>query len=200
MSDYSDFTPTSSKFGVPLGDDSGRGGLLSPKLAYRFRVRMVHFGPLTGGTEFTQQVMNCSMPSISYAPIKLDSYNSVAYVAGKHAWAPITITLRDDITNSIQTLVGYQEQKQLNNLEQTGFASGINYKFTTIIEKMDGSNDGVLQTYVLEGCWLTSSSESGLDFANSAVNTITLNIQYDNCTNVGMFPDAPEYVSGDVVF
>lgn len=199
MSDIS-YTSYANKFGIPTGDSTGRGDILSPKLAYRFRVIMIHFGPLTGGTEFTQQVMTCGLPNISYASIKLDSYNSVAYVAGKHTWAPITITLRDDITNSIQELVGYQMQKQLNQLEQTGFASGINYKFTTIIQKMDGSNDGVLQSYVLEGCWLTSVSESGLDYANSGVNSITLNIQYDACTNVDMYPDAPEYVEGDVVF
>ena len=193
------FTPTASKFGVPTGDNTGRGDLLAPKLAYRWRVRAVHFGPISGGTEFTQQVQTCGKPGISYAGITIHSYNSVAYMPGKHTWQPITIVLRDDITNAVQKLVGHQMQKQLNNLEQTGFAAGINYKFTLFIEDMDGSNDGVLQTAVLEGCYLTSVAYSGLDFSSSSVQTITLNVQYDNCTYIDMFPDNPDMISGDVV-
>ena len=120
-------------------------------------------------------------------------------MSSKHTWQTITSVHRDDITNTIQKIVDHQMQKQLNYQENTGDAAGINYQFTLVIENMDCYNDGVLQTAVLEGCYLTSVSYSGLDFSSSTVQTITLNVQYDNCTYIDMFPDNPDIISGDVV-
>ena len=37
---------TLSKFGVPIDGSTGRGGILQPKLKYRFRVRFTNFGNL----------------------------------------------------------------------------------------------------------------------------------------------------------
>jgi hypothetical protein len=53
---------------------------------------------------------------------------------------PITINLRDDVNNSVSKLVGEQVQKQFDFFEQASAASGIDYKFTTRIEMLDGGN------------------------------------------------------------
>jgi hypothetical protein len=58
-------TSTLSRFGVPLGSGSGRGGILQPKVKYKFRVRVINFGPLQGGLELTQQVMSVGRPKVS---------------------------------------------------------------------------------------------------------------------------------------
>ena len=69
--------------------------------------------------------MTVVKPKIDHEEVQLDSYNSRAWVQGKHTWNPTTIVFRDDVTNSISRLVGYQEQKQINHFEQTSPLAGI---------------------------------------------------------------------------
>jgi hypothetical protein len=176
---------TLTKFGVPLGGGEGRGGLLMPKLKYRFRVRFINFGPIAGGLELTQQVMSMGKPAISYEEVTLDSYNSKAYVHGKHSWDNVTCVLRDDITNTVSKLVGHQVQKQVNHFEQTAFAAGQNYKFTTLTEVMDGGNDVVLEQWQLEGCFLQNVQWGDMDYSQSEPQSISLTIRYDNATQSG---------------
>ena len=183
---------TLSKFGVPLGGGEGRGGILQPKQQQKFRVRFINFGPIAGGIEMTQQVMTVDKPKITHEVIELHSYNSRAYIEGKHNWEEITITLRDDITNSISKLIGNQEQKQMNHFEQTTPAAGINYKFTMFVEQMDGGNDVVFDQWVLEGCWLTNINYGENNYSSGDIITITLTVRYDNATlSDGLFPEAP---------
>ena len=189
---------TINNFGVPLGPGGveGRGGILQPKLKYRFRVRTVSFGP-TGPAEqlnLTQQVMNVTKPKISQEEVVIDSYNSKSWVAGKHTWEPINLVLRDDITNAVSRLVGHQLQKQLNHFEQTAPAAGINYKFAMFIETMDGGNDVVQEQWVLEGCWIQNADYDSLDYAaGSDVQMINLTIRFDSATqSEGLFPSDPD--------
>lgn len=188
---------TLSKFGVPLGGGDGRGGLLMPKLKYRFRVRFINFGPIAGGLELTQQVISFKRPSVTYDEVVLDSYNSRAYVHGKHSWETSTCSLRDDITNSISRLVGHQVQKQLNHFEQTAFAAGQNYKFNTIYETLDGGNDAVLEQWNLEGCMLTSVDYGDSGYADNDPMTIDLTIRFDNATQSGgLMTEIPQMIPG----
>ena len=188
---------TLSKFGVPLGGGQGRGGLLQLKYKYRFRVRVVNFGPIAGGLDFTQQVQQVSKPKISHEPVEVHSYNSTAWYAGKHKWESLNIVLKDDLTNNVSKLVGHQLQKQLNHFEQTGFAAGINYKFVTIIETMDGGNDTVVETWTVEGCFLENVEYAELDYQESGFQTITMTIRYDNATLAnGLMTAMPEMIPG----
>ncbi len=184
---------TLSKFGVPLGPDGteGRQGILQPKLKYRFRVRTVDFGPVGNQINLTQQVMNVTKPQITHETVTIDVYNSKAYVAGKHEWQPITMVVRDDITNAVSALVGYQQQKQMNHFEQTSPAAGVNYKFQMFVEVMDGGNTEVQEQWVLEGCWLTDVNYENLDYSASEVQQITMSVRYDNATLTQTFPQDP---------
>lgn len=189
---------TLSKFGVPLGGGSGRGGLLQLKYKYRFRIRVVNFGPIAGGLDFTQQVQSATKPKLAHEEVPVHSYNSTAYYAGKHTWEEIQIVLKDDLTNNVSKLVGHQLQKQLNHFEQTAFAAGINYKFVTIIETMDGGNDTVVETWTLEGCFLKNVEYAELDYAESGFQTITLSLRYDNATLAnGLMTALPEQIPGN---
>ncbi len=188
---------TLSKFGVPLGGGSGRGGILQPKYKYRFRVRVVNFGPIAGGIELTQQVQSVAKPTLGHESVAVHSYNSTGYYAGKHTWETISLVVKDDITNSVSRLVGHQLQKQLNHFEQTGFTSGVNYKFVMLIETMDGGNDGVLETWTLEGCFLENVDYSELAYDDSSFQTITMSIRYDNATLAdGLMTALPESIAG----
>jgi len=177
---------TLSKFTVPLANDqsSASQGLLMPKLQYRFRVVLENFGVSTPRSELTKQVIDVTRPNLTFDDITLDVYNSKVYLPGKHTWEAITINLRDDVNNSVSKLVGEQVQKQFDFFEQASAASGIDYKFTTRIEMLDGGNGatapGILETWELYGSYVQSVNYNSLAYATSEVATITLSIKYDN--------------------
>ena len=174
---------TLNNFGVPTdsGADAIGTGILQPKLNYRFRVVVAGFGGTgTSSQEFTRQVMNISRPKITHEPVPIDSYNSRMYVMGKHTWEPITVTLRDDIANNLTKLVGRQVQSQLDHKNQRGPSAGTNYKFSTLIEILDGNSGDATEQWQLEGCFVTNADYSQTDYAVSEPVTITLTLQYDN--------------------
>jgi hypothetical protein len=177
---------TLSKFTVPLANDqsSASQGLLMPKLQYRFRVILENFGVSTPRSELTKQVIDVTRPNLTFDDVTLDVYNSKVYLAGKHTWEAITLNLRDDVNNSVSKLVGEQVQKQFDFFEQASAASGIDYKFTTRIEMLDGGNGasipGILETWELYGSYVNSVNYNTLAYATSDPVTITLSIRYDN--------------------
>ena len=177
---------TLSKFTVPLANDqsSASQGLLMPKLQYRFRVVLENFGVSTPRSELTKQIIDVTRPNLSFDDVTLDVYNSRVYLPGKHTWEPISINLRDDVNNSVSKLVGEQVQKQFDFFEQASAASGIDYKFTTRIEMLDGGNGasapGILETWELYGSYIQSVNYNSLAYNTSDPVTITLSLKYDN--------------------
>jgi len=172
---------------VPLANDttSSSQGLLMPKLQYRFRVTLENFGVSTPTTELTKQVIDVGRPNVSFEQMTIDVYNSKVYLAGKHEWQPIELNLREDVNNNVQKLVGEQLQKQFDFYEQSSAASGLDYKFTTRIEILDGGNGAntptVLETFELYGCYCESVNYNQLAYSNSTDPvSVTLSIRYDN--------------------
>lgn len=171
---------------VPLASDqsSPTQGLLMPKLKYRFRVTFLNLGVSQPTTELTKQIMDCTRPSVSFEEIVLDIYNSKVKLAGKHSWEDLTINVRDDAGGQTTKLVGEQLQKQFDFMEQASASSGIDYKFTTIIEILDGGNGTstptVLETWEVYGCYLTTVNYNDLNYGESAPVTITMNVKFDN--------------------
>lgn len=178
---------TLSKFTVPLASDvsAPNQALLMPKLQYRFRVTFANFGITTPTTELTKQVIDVTRPNLTFDDITLDVYNSRIYLAGKHTWDPITLTLREDVGGFVQQLVGEQLQKQFDFYEQVSAASGIDYKFSLRIEILDGGNGvnipGVLETTEMYGCYVQNANYNQLSYATSDAVTLTLSIKFDNC-------------------
>ena len=177
---------TLSKLTVPLDSNASASnqGLLMPKLQYRFRVSLENFGVSSPSTDLTKQVMDVTRPNVTFEDMTVDIYNSKVFLAGKHTWDPITLNLREDVSNNVQKLVGEQLQKQFDFFEQSSAASGADYKFVTRIEILDGGNGantaGVLETFELYGCYLSSANYNSLNYATSEVATVTLTIRYDN--------------------
>ena len=171
---------------VPLASDQSNPnqGLLMPKLKYRFRAIFENFGVSTPRTELTKQVIDFQRPSVSFDEMVVDIYNSKLYLAGKHSWEAITVNLRDDASGQIARLVGEQLQKQMDFMEQASAASGIDYKFLTRCEILDGGNGTaqptVLETWELYGCYLTGVNYNDLNYSESAPVTISMTIRFDN--------------------
>lgn len=177
---------TLSRFTVPLASEQSAPNqtLLMPKLQYRFRVTLISFGITKPSSELTKQVMDVTRPNLTFEEMVLDVYNSRINLLGKHTWEPITLTIREDVTNQVQMLVGEQLQKQFDFYEQASAASGIDYKFQTIIEILDGGN-GVytpetLEQFELYGCYIQNANYNTLNYAESSPVSVTLSIRYDN--------------------
>lgn len=179
-----------SKFTVPLpsGQSATSQGLLMPKLKYRFRVSLENFGVSKPTTELTKQVMNITRPGVSFDNIELNVYNSKINYAGRYTWTDVTLVVRDDVTNEVSRLVGEQIQKQFDFFEQSSAASGIDYKFVTRIEMLDGGNGAnepkILETFELYGCYLQNSVYSNTDYSSSDPVDISLTIKYDNAIQI----------------
>ena len=171
---------------VPLASDqsSPTQGLLMPKLKYRFRVMFENFGVSTPRTELTKQVISFARPNLTFEEIALPIYNSTLKLAGRHAWADATCSIRDDASGAVSRLIGEQLQKQMDFLEMSSAASGIDYKFTTKVEILDGGNGAntpvVLETWELYGCYLKAANYGDLNYGTNEAATIEMTIAYDN--------------------
>jgi len=175
-----------TKFTVPVdGDQSAASqGLLMPKLKYRFRASFENFGVSTPRTELTKQVIDITRPSISFDEMEVPVYNSKIYLVGKHTWENVTVNLRDDVNGGVTKLVGEQVQKQFDFMEQSSASSGIDYKFITRFEILDGGNGAnapsVLETWELYGCFVQNINYGDLNYATAEPATVSMTIRFDN--------------------
>ena len=175
-----------TRFTVPLGGNQSATtqGLLMPKLKFRFRGLFENFGVSNPRTELTKQIMTFSRPQVTFDPIEVPVYNSKIYFAGRPTWTNTSVTFRDDAGGNVSRLIGEQLQKQYDFMEQASASSGIDYKFISRIELLDGANGTteptVLETWELYGCFLTEVNYNDLDYGSNDPVTITCAIRYDN--------------------
>jgi hypothetical protein len=180
--------PSSSlnKMTLPLASDQSAStqGLLMPKLRYRFRVMFENLGVSTPTTELTKQVVSFARPNLTFEAITLPIYNSTLKLAGRHSWADVAVEIRDDASGNVSKLIGEQVQKQMDFLEMSSAASGIDYKFLTKLEMLDGGNGAnepvVLESWELYGCYIVSADYGPMAYGTNEAVSITLNISYDN--------------------
>ena len=166
----------------PAGPGTNQG-LLMPKLKYRFRVTLLGFGT-QASTELTKQVIDVTRPKVSFEEIEVPVYNSKIYLSGKYTFETLTLNVRDDASGNVTKLVGQQIQKQFDFLEQASARSGIDYKFTTRVEVLDGGNGAlgpqVLETFECFGCFLQNTAYGDLNYGTNEVATIAMTIRFDN--------------------
>jgi len=176
---------TLSQVGIP-----GAGfGILHPKQKYRWQVTFSGLARLVAGAsarEITRQATNITRPTLTFDEVPIHRYNTVAYMAGKHSWSEMSLTLEDDITGLASYAVQGQleTQKRLIGADLPGqylnsAATASDYKFGTILEQLDG-NEGVVESWKLEGCFILSADWGDLDYSSSDAATITLSIRYDH--------------------
>jgi hypothetical protein len=179
-------TSSLSKFTVPLSTNQSATsqGLLMPKLKFRFRLTFENFGVSQPTTELTKQVIDFTRPKLSFEEMIIPIYNSKVYLAGKPTWETVVCTLRDDAGGEVTKRVGEQLQKQFDFMEQASASSGIDYKFLTRFEVLDGGNGvheaSVLETWELYGCYLSNTDYADANYATNEPMTVAMTIRYDN--------------------
>jgi hypothetical protein len=179
-----------SRMTVPLASDQSSNvqGLLMPKLKYRFRVYFENFGVNNTTTELTKQVMDFTRPNVTFENIDLPIYNSTIKLAGKYQWQDLTCQVRDDAGGNVSKLVGEQLQKQLDFMEMSSAAAGIDYKFLTRFQILDGGNGAnepvALETWEIYGCYLQSVNYNDMNYGTSEAATISMTIRFDNAAQL----------------
>ena len=189
-----------NNIGIPTTNAAGSTQvLLMPKLKYRFRVTLLGFG-VTAATELTKQVQDVTRPKVSFEEMTLDVYNSKVKLAGRHALEPVTLTLRDDASGQVQKMVGQQIQKQFDFMEQASARSGIDYKFTTRIEVLDGGNgtgaNFTLETFEMYGCFIQNADYGDANYSTNEHMTVALSIVYDNLSQFAAGATAVSPIGG----
>ena len=173
-----------NKFGVPLSGNTS--AVLMPKLAYRFRVTFTGLGGTGTDTKaLTREIISVGRPQLTHDEVIIDVYNSRIYLAGKHTWEPLQIVMRDDINSDVVTLLNNQVNNQINHFEQSAALAGSQYKFSTIIETLDGTSSAtsattVLDTWSLSGCFVQNMTWGESNYATSEPVQITMTVRYDN--------------------
>ena len=188
-----------NNFTVPTNGTATTQVLLMPKLKYRFRVTLLGFG-VAAATELTKQVQDVTRPKVSFEEMTLDVYNSKVKLAGKYTLENVTLTLRDDASGQVQKLVGQQIQKQYDFMEQASARSGIDYKFTTRIEVLDGGNGALvpttLETFELYGCFVQNADYGDANYSTNEHMTVALTIAYDNLSQFAAGTTAVSPIGG----
>jgi hypothetical protein len=177
--------------GLPGSDSSlGNQTLLMPKLKYRFRVQFQGIGTYGPGEtlEVTRQVMDFTRPQVQFENIDLPVYNSTVKIAGKYSWQDITCQVRDDAGGNISRVIGSQLQKQLDFAEMSSAASGINYKFQTTFQVLDGGNGTnvpiVLETWEMYGCYLQTVNYNDANYGTNEPMSVSMTIRFDNASQI----------------
>jgi hypothetical protein len=72
----------------------------------------------------------------------------------------------------------------LDFAEQSSAASGIDYKFTTVFEVLDGGNGTntpvALETWTILGCYLQGVNYNDANYGTNEPMTVSMIIRYDN--------------------
>jgi len=177
---------TLSQAGIPgVGN-----GILMPKLKNRWRVTFVGIGASAGGNsaDLSMQAVTITRPNLTFEQIKLDRYNSSAYIAGKHEWEPCNLVVQDDITGKASGILRNQLEAQQKLIGADGpwmatAATASAYKFGMKLEQLDG-NETVVEQWLLEGCFIAGSDFGDLDYSTAEAVTITLQVRFDHARQV----------------
>jgi hypothetical protein len=176
-------------------------GILHPKQKNRWRVTFANMGGGTDSQPVSMQATKITRPKVKFEKVTLHRYNSVSYIAAKHSWDPLELTLEDDVSSLAATVVQAQQQKQQWLIGAQGqwlaaAGEGSLYKFVTYLSQLDG-NDQVIENWVIEGCWLENTDYGELAYENGEAVTRALTVSFDHAYQVlGTYSDGPGVATG----
>lgn len=119
-------------------------------------------------------------PSISFEEIAVDWINHRRYVAGKHSFEQMSITLYDPIAPSGAQQVMEWIRTHFESVSgRSGYADF--YKRDIQLKMLDPVGT-VVELWDIKGAFIVSADfGSSLDFSSSELTEISLTIRYDNC-------------------
>lgn len=169
---------------VDIGIPGVGTGILHPKQKNRWRVTFANMGGGSNSQPVSMQATKINRPHIKFEKVQLHRYNSISYIAAKHSFEPISLTIQDDVTSFASQVIQNQLQQQqwLIGAEGQWMAAageGSIYKFVTYLDQLDG-NDQVIERWSIEGCWLEDVEYGELAYETGDPVEITITMSYDN--------------------
>ena len=188
---------TINDFGIP---NVQRGAILQPKAQNKFRVTFAGIGGLPSSRELSMQVVQAKRPSLHHEEIELRRYNSRAWVASQHNWDEMTMSVEDDVGSLASKIIQSQMQLQQHLIGVEGpwlatATEGSQYKFALTLDILDG-NEGVLETWVCEGCWIKSVDYGTLDYDQYDKLKLELTIRFDHAYQTFGSYSGPGFATG----
>jgi len=169
-----------SDIGIP---GLGGAGILQPKQKFKWRVTFANLGGGIDSQPVSVSAVTVTRPSISHEEVQLDRYNSKIWIAGKHSFEPIQLSILDSVDGRASQVIQAQIQTQQlligaqgQYLATAGEASS--YKFSMAIEMLDGA-DTPIERWSLSGAWIKEANFDDLDYSSSDVVKINLTIRFD---------------------
>ncbi len=160
-------------------------GILHPKHRNRWNIIFVGLGKNLGNPiDLSMQVKSVNLPALQFEEVRLDRYNSIAYVAGKHSFDPLNLSVEDDVTNKATLAIQSQIEAQQRLIGADGpwlntEATASTYKFKALLNSLDG-NETILETWVCQGCWISAANYGDLDYADGSQRVIQVTLRYDH--------------------
>lgn len=131
------------KYGVPLPSGINRA-MSQPKAKYKFRVVVERFGINSDDKDhMTMEVDEVSRPKVNFSPQTIWMFGRSTTYMGAESWEPITLTIRDSVSNGAAKAIARQVQKQRDfqrRLCEKSVQKYASYKFGMFIETLTGEN------------------------------------------------------------
>jgi hypothetical protein len=176
-------------------------GILHPKHKNRWRITFANMGGGYDSQPVSMQAIKVNRPHLKFEKVTLHRYNSIAYIAAKHSWEVMNLTIQDDVTGTASRVIQAQQQKQqwLIGAEGQWLAAageGSLYKFVTYLDMLDG-NDQVIEKWTVEGCWIEDTDWGELAYEEGNPVEIQLQVSYDHARQVlGGYKQGPGIATG----
>ena len=127
-------------------------------------------------------VESTARPKITVASTEIQFLNTSTFVAGRFNWEPLNVTFRDPIGPSAsQALMEWVRLCAESVTGRMGYAAG--YKKNVDLELLDPTGV-VVEKWILEGTFLTSTDFGTLDYKSDAIANITASMRMDRCVLV----------------
>ena len=124
-------------------------------------------------------VESASRPTITVNSTPIPFLNTETYVAGRFTWGTINVTLRDPIgPSATQAIMEWIRLCAESVTGRMGYAAG--YKRNVDLEMLDPTGV-VVEKWIMEGCFITSSNFGNLGYAQDALTTIQITLRPDRC-------------------
>jgi len=157
---------------------------LEPKRSYRFRLGSVEGLELgdTGKSPYWWSAKKVDKPSFSVASSKYRLINHEINVPGIVSWNPITIEIVDvgkTVTNLLDQFKSFgYSPNELDSDKGLAKTKGLDEIGNIRIEQISGDGE-VLETWKLEGAFITEIRFGSLDYSTDEIVTLNLTITYD---------------------
>jgi hypothetical protein len=127
-------------------------------------------------------VESTSRPKITVGATEIQFLNTSTFVAGRFNWEALNVTFRDPIGPSAsQALMEWVRLCAESVTGRMGYAAG--YKKNVDLELLDPTGV-VVEKWILEGTFLTSTDFGTLDYKSDAIASITATMRMDRCVLV----------------